>query len=201
MTILPKFISKKDLETICFEDNSRIYDTSTNAPMANSYSHIINLSELSPFIQYGKIPIPGMKRKHSDTVEGIWQGLKIIKGNIDNSYFKGKGRIRKGKPEGHLFNNSKISYIQARKKIYTSAWDFVWENRIDESLKKKFIQDAITNIPQYFFDVDNNGDIFNKNEPYAHSAYIVELIKKDIKDYSSPIPDVLSAGAIAIGIS
>ena len=68
----------------------RFYDVSTNAPLAN-IEGIIDAHEFSPFMAYGDIPIPGTTQK-SDSVEGVWQGLKIIDGKIDPSYFKGKGR-------------------------------------------------------------------------------------------------------------
>jgi hypothetical protein len=37
---------------------------------------------LSPFWPHGGIPVPGMPGTTSDSVEGIWQGLKLIDGKI-----------------------------------------------------------------------------------------------------------------------
>ena len=41
---------------------------------------------LSPFWPHGGIPVPGMIRTTSDSVEGIWQGLKLIDGKIAPRY-------------------------------------------------------------------------------------------------------------------
>ena len=43
---------------------------------------------LSPMWAHGGIPVPGMQGTVSDSVEGIWQGLKIIDGSIAPSFFK-----------------------------------------------------------------------------------------------------------------
>jgi len=178
----PQFITRKELEIKCFEDNAIIYDTSTHAPTSHE-NHTVNLSELSPFIAYGNIPVPGQKRMCSDSVEGIWQGLKIIKGKTDFSYFRGKGRKRKGKPSGHLYGTKILGIIQARKKIYVPAFTFMWKHRIDPVLKTLLVQRALHDIPQYFLDVDTNPDINRPGSPYAHSSCIVDLIKQDIAQH------------------
>ncbi|MCE9545701.1 MAG: hypothetical protein K8T25_09320, partial [Planctomycetia bacterium] len=56
---------------------------------------------LSPMWPHGGIPVPGMPGTTSDSVEGIWQGLKLINGKIAPRYFSGPGRKRGGKPRGH----------------------------------------------------------------------------------------------------
>ncbi len=138
------------------------------------------MSELSPFTIYRGIPVPGQKNTFSDTVEGIWQGLKIIKGKTDFSYFHGKGRKRLGRPSGHLYKDRRIGLIEARKKIYVPSFEFIWANRISPATRQHFVELAFDDVPQYFLDVDSNGDINNPTSAYAHSALIVELIRRDI---------------------
>jgi catechol 2,3-dioxygenase-like lactoylglutathione lyase family enzyme len=55
---------------------------------------------LSPMWPHGGIPVPGMPGTTSDSVEGIWQGLKVIRGEIAPRYFSGPGPKRGGKPSG-----------------------------------------------------------------------------------------------------
>ena len=44
---------------------------------------------LSPMWAHGGIPIPGIPGATADCVEGIWQGLKVIRGSIAHRYFSG----------------------------------------------------------------------------------------------------------------
>src|SRR5262245_28343276 len=53
---------------------------------------------LSPMWPHGGIPVPGMPGTTSDSVEGIWQGLKVIDRKIAPRYFTGQGHKRGGKP-------------------------------------------------------------------------------------------------------
>src|SRR5207248_9110280 len=49
---------------------------------------------LSPMWVHGGIPVPGMPGTTSDTVEGIWQGLKVIRGAIAPRYFRDRKSTR-----------------------------------------------------------------------------------------------------------
>jgi predicted DCC family thiol-disulfide oxidoreductase YuxK len=42
---------------------------------------------------HGGIPVPGMDGTTSDTVEGVWQGLKVIRGQIATRYFRGPWKL------------------------------------------------------------------------------------------------------------
>ena len=159
------------------------YDTSTNAPMAHDYNFVVDAREFSPFTQYGKIPVPGFN-DYSDSVEGIWQGLKIIKGKIDASYFRGKGRKRYGRPSGHLYNGKKTDYFSARKSIYVPAYKFMIEERVPKESLEKIIAAAKSGVKQYFFDVDTNPNINCLKSPVAHSAILVEIINEKLRQYS-----------------
>lgn len=156
------------------------YDTSTNAPYSRDYSFVENLSEFSPFTQHIEIPVP-KQNTTSQSVEGVWQGLKIIKGKIDRTYFENKGRKRYGKATGHLYGDTVIGYVDARKKIYTPSYEYMLTHA--ESLQEKIEllrQRALNGKQQFLFDVDNNIDIYNTKGPLAHSAILVEYINKTL---------------------
>ena len=65
--------------------------------------------KFSPFFPHHEIPIPNSPNIYSETVEGVWQGLKVFSQNdIDISKFyitnmKGIKRLTKnfGQPIGH----------------------------------------------------------------------------------------------------
>ncbi len=151
------------------------YDTSTHAPYARDHSFVEDFSVFSPFMQYENVPVPGMSIL-SDSVEGVWQGLKIIKGKIDPSYFRGKGRKRYGIPTGHLYGGSKINYSEARKKIYVPTYKFMVSHLVQKENIDLIINRAFEDKVQYFFDVDENGDLGNLHSPLAHSSVLVNII-------------------------
>src|SRR5436190_188452 len=95
---------------------------------------------LSPMWEHGSIPVPGTPGATSDTVEGIWQGLKMIRGKTAPHLFRGRGQKRGGgKPAGHLYRGRLIGYVEARFKIYTVAYEWVLDNRIDPELIGQFL--------------------------------------------------------------
>lgn len=142
--------------------------------------------KFSPFYPHGNIPIPFSEGYFAETVEGIWQGLKVFEGeDIDPTKFTIKNMsgikrtVRKfGKPLGHrqgVNSNELLDYISARKKIYMRAYAYVLENRVkhivDELGEKAQKQDII------LLDYDTNEDIENAKKPLSHAS----LVKKHLE--------------------
>lgn len=136
--------------------------------------------QFSPFFVHGEIPIPGKQNQISDTVEGIWQGLKVIRKKIAPRYFHGAGKKRGGKPSGHQYGNKLLSIVEARYKIYKVAYEWVLKNRIDQSIYEEIKHNADQGIQQYFYDVEDNGDINNPNSPLSHASLLVQFLNKEI---------------------
>ncbi len=133
---------------------------------------------LSPMWVHGGIPVPGMPGETSDSVEGIWQGLKVIRGRIAARLFRGKGQKRGGKPSGHQFGKQLLDIVEARQKIYKVAYEWMLVNRLDPPLIEQLVQTALDGVTQYIHDVGDNGDIGNANEPLAHAALVVQYVNR-----------------------
>ncbi|HKB37109.1 MAG TPA: hypothetical protein VKD72_11690 [Gemmataceae bacterium] len=134
---------------------------------------------LSPMWVHGGIPVPGMQGVTSDSVEGIWQGLKVIRGKTAPHLFEGPGRKRGGgKPSGHQFGNKLLGIVEARRKIYCVAYEWVLANRIDPALLEQFVARAFEGVSQFFHDTGDNGDINNTNEPLAHASVLVQYLNR-----------------------
>lgn len=133
---------------------------------------------LSPFWPHGGIPIPGMLSAVSDSVEGIWQGLKVIDGRIASRYFTGQGHKRGGKPRGHQYGDKILKIVDARQKIYQVAYEWMLANRADPELIRGFINQALAGVPQFFHDVSNNGSISDPDEGWAHAAVLVQYLNR-----------------------
>jgi len=162
---------------------ARFYDTSHNGSQAFNYDFVRNAAELSSFAVYSGIPVP-RQNAVSDTVEGIWQGLKVIKGKIDPRYFHGKGRKRQGKPKGHLFGNKIIGYRDARNKIFIPSYEHMITSCVSQDLMAEIYAFAMEDVTQFFFDVDDNHDVNNTKSPLAHSAVLVDVINRTLANVS-----------------
>jgi hypothetical protein len=132
---------------------------------------------LSPMWVHRGIPVPGMPGTTSDTVEGIWQGLKVIRGETAPRFFSGPGRKRGGKPSGHRFGNKLLKIVEAREKSYRATYEWVLANRVDPELIRRFIELSFERIPQYFHDVGDNGDISDPDEGWAHASVLVQYLR------------------------
>ena len=137
--------------------------------------------QFSPFYVHGDIPIPKKAGEYSDTVEGIWQGLKVIRKKIAPRYFRGPGKKRGGKPEGHQYGSKLLSVVEARYKIYKVAYEWVLQNKIDDEIYATILENSRQGISQYFYDVENNGDINNPSSPLAHASLLVQYLNRLIK--------------------
>ncbi|RMD58016.1 hypothetical protein D6825_02230 [Candidatus Woesearchaeota archaeon] len=140
----------------------------------------------SPF-SYEKtyyIPVPGQEYLRARSVEGIWQGLKVINGSCDYSLLERKPKKRRGKPEGHAFGNQLLDYVSARKEIYVPAYTYhVIHNALPKCSKQ--LEELAEEGTVYFCDVENNPNIENTKSPLAHSAVLVNILNAI---FESPIP-------------
>jgi hypothetical protein len=133
---------------------------------------------LSPMWVHGGIPVPGMPGRTSDTVEGIWQGLKVIRGKTAPRYFNGPGQKRGGKPSGHQYGVVLLGIVQAREKIYRVAYEWMLDHRVDRALIDGFVKAALSGVSQFFHDVSDNGNVNNPDEGWAHAAVVVPYLNR-----------------------
>ncbi|WP_254508440.1 DUF6939 family protein [Anatilimnocola floriformis] len=140
------------------------------------------LDTLSPFYAHGGLPIPGRPNERADSVEGIWQGLKVIRGKIAPRFFEGGGQKRVGKPLGHQWGDSPrlLDIVEARRKIYIPAYEWMLEQRVDPAVLQQFIDQAFRGVPQYFYDREDNGSI-GKDQPLAHASILVAWLNRKIE--------------------
>jgi hypothetical protein len=151
-------------------DAARVYDVSSYAE--HPYC------TLSPMWPHGGIPVPGMPGTTSDSVEGIWQGLKVIRGKTALRLFSGPGQKRGGKPSGHQYGTRLLKIVEARERIYRVAYEWTLANRVDAGLIELFVQRAFASEMQLFHDVSDNGNISNPDEGWAHAAVLVQYLNR-----------------------
>lgn len=144
---------------------------------------------LSPFYPHKNIPIPGdSKGLTANSVEGIWQGLKVFENaGIDINSFSNdtmkniKRTVRKfGKPLGHqygVYSKELLSYLDAKRLIYAPAYRYVLENipQIKDIVEKIRKQAEISDI--ILLDYNVNPDNRDASKPLSHA----ELVKMYIE--------------------
>jgi hypothetical protein len=133
--------------------------------------------KFSPFYPHGNIPVPGMDAV-SESVEGVWQGLKILEGKgTDNKKFSVKsmkGLKRCGKVLGHKYGDESLEYVNARKRIYVPTYQYV----LDTYMQKE-LNDLRRITKLVLLDYDTNENVDDTSKPLSHAS----LIKKTLMAY------------------
>lgn len=137
----------------------------------------------SPFYPHGQIPVPGQDGLFSDSVEGIWQGLKVIRGQTAPRYFSGWGKKRRGKPSGHQFGREKrlLKLEAARRRIYCVAYTWMLEHSLPQELIDELLNQAHRGVTQYFYDREDNSNL-GKDLPLAHASVLVRWLNAQLPD-------------------
>ena len=149
---------------------------------------------LSPFYPNGGIPVPFMEGVYSESVEGIWQGLKVFEKyftdpvefkayGIDPSKFKItkmknlKRTCKKfGWLRGHKKGDGYIPYIQARKEIYVPTYFWMLEHRCADLVDK--LRSLSNEKTVILLDYDTNPDIEDYKKPLSHASLIKRYIEE-----------------------
>lgn len=143
---------------------------------------------LSPFYPHGGIPIPFSGTVTSQSVEGIWQGLKVFKNEgIDFSCFDNKTMInlkRTTRTHGQCLGHQKglgskelLGYLTARRDIYVPSYNWMLEHKCQKEINyfKSLLKEGKTIV---FLDYDTNEDIFDPSRPLSHASLIKKYLKK-----------------------
>lgn len=124
-----------------------------------------------------KIPVPGQVDVYANSVESIWQGLKIINSLPDFSLFNSKPKKRKGNVDGHLYGSTIIDYIDARNCIFKNTYNHYLENYISKDLKEDILTKGLDS-KLFFYDVGENLDINDESAPFSHSKLVANYFNK-----------------------
>jgi hypothetical protein len=155
-----------------------------------------DVRSLNPFYSSGdvSIPVPGQAGMTSNSVEAVWQGLKIVDGKTDFSMFHGNpykrptGEERRNDPN-YRYEDSKFLYgtnvvdlVTARKVIYVPAYRYLFDNFVPLSFKDQVKEQLDKGIKVFFYDWDDNPNIDDTTDSFAHASLLVQLMN----EYASP---------------
>jgi hypothetical protein len=135
----------------------------------------------SPFYPHGEIPVPFSPGVSSQTVEGIWQGLKVFAtADVDPAKFaittmRGLKRSARqcGPVLGHregVLGERLLPYAEARQTIYLPSYRWVLEQRLRDLLDelRKMSRDHTVVLLDYA----TNGEVRDVTRPLSHAWLI-----------------------------
>lgn len=136
---------------------------------------------LSPFYPLGNIPVPFSPGTTAQSVEGIWQGLKVFRSqDIDVSKFsvtsmKGLKRTatRFGQPLGHrkgIQSTELLGYFEARLAIYLPTYEWILKNKVSHLVQELYELSTTWNL--ILLDYETNEDVNNLAKPLSHAGLI-----------------------------
>ncbi|MBW2972224.1 hypothetical protein KY359_04280 [Candidatus Woesearchaeota archaeon] len=160
-------------------------DTHPGAVFYDTSSYGEHGVHFSPFTYHEQgIPVPGMPGAFSHSVEGIWQGLKIIDGSCDFSLFSRQRPVkRKFEPYPEtrfMLGDAELDIVAARHVIYVPSYTYLFNNIVPGEVIDGIMALAAGDIDQYFFDVDENPNINDPTRSYAHASLLVDLLESEL---------------------
>lgn len=152
----------------------------------------------SPFYPHGGIPVPGTTGSFAQSVEGLWQGLKVFENeDVDPSKWavttmaglKRAGK-RRGAVLGHRVGPSGeplLGYREARYAIYLPA--YIWVLTHDLAAEVGQLRALAADAPLVLLDYETNGDVEDLTKPLSHAALV-----KCYLEGAWPVPPAVGAG-------
>ena len=135
----------------------------------------------SPFYPHGGIPVPNSPGVFAQSVEGLWQGLKVFehedidprKWAITSMTGIKRSSHRRGAVLGHRFgvaSHELLDYLTARIKIYLPAYRWVLDQRLQTEVQE--LLQLLTANPVVLLDYETNEDLHDLTRPLSHAALI-----------------------------
>ena len=149
----------------------------------------------SPFYPHGGIPVPMSPGVVSESVEGVWQALKVFeKSDVDPSKLsvrtmKGLKRTvrRFGRVQGHragLQGTTLLDYRTARQEIYLPTYRWVLEHRVPDLVAELRALAGSTSV--VLLDYTTNGDVDDLGTPLSHAALVADHVRRSVGEIELP---------------
>jgi hypothetical protein len=138
---------------------------------------------LSPFYPHGGIPVPGHPGRTSQSVEGVWQALKVFASEeedfakLEIAAMKGIKRTvrRLGPPLGHRLNGRLLGYEEARRWLYLPTYRWMLDHRAADLIAE--LRELSSDRTVVLLDYTTNGDVADLLTPLSHAALVAQRIQ------------------------
>jgi hypothetical protein len=136
---------------------------------------------LSPFYPHGDVPVPFSPGETGESVEGVWQALKVFAdadvdpGRLRVTTMKGLKRTvrRYGAVRGHrtgLTGDRLLGYEEARRRIYLPTYRWILENAAADLVAE--LRRISVDRDVVLLDHTTNGEVANLGTPLSHAALV-----------------------------
>jgi hypothetical protein len=141
---------------------------------------------LSPFYPHGGIPVPFTPEVTGESVEGVWQALKVFEdADVDPAKLRVttmtglKRTVRRfGPVRGHragLEGSDLLPYEEARRRIYLPTYRWVLEHRAAAEVAELRALAAESDV--VLLDYTTNGDVADLSTPLSHAALVTRHLR------------------------
>ena len=152
----------------------------------------------SPFFPLGGVPVPFSPGVTSQSVEGIWQGLKVFESadvdpsKLEVTSMKGLKRTvrRFGRVRGHrrgLRGAELLDYRAARFEIYLPAYRWALEHRLQDELAELRATCAQEQA-LVLLDYETNCDLEDLSKPLSHAGLVKRYLEGGWPSGDAPAP-------------
>jgi hypothetical protein len=139
---------------------------------------------LSPFYPHGGIPVPGHPDRTAQSVEGVWQALKVFASEpedftkLDITSMKGIKRTarRFGPPLGHRLDGRLLGYEEARRTLYLPTYRWMLDHRTPELVAE--LRALSVHRTVILLDYTTNGDVTDLSTPLSHAALVAQRVQE-----------------------
>lgn len=156
-------------------------DTYVGAPV-----NMRRFCPLNPFTTWpsGSIPVPGYPSLRARSVEAVWQGLKLVDGELDLDQLDGSPKKRPSDSERRvrtgfdysktrfLLNGEKIDLATARFMIYLPTYLYLLDRLVPGDLIDEIFTHMNSCTQVVFYDWDSNLDIRDIRSSFSHSSIL-----------------------------
>lgn len=141
-------------------------------------------NRFSPFWPHGGIPVPGHPERTSQSVEGVWQALKVFATEpedftkLDIATMKGIKRTvrRLGPPLGHRLDGRLLGYEEARRAVYLPTYRWMLEHRTADLVTElRALGEDRTVV---LLDYTTNDDVSDLSKPLSHAALLIQHLRE-----------------------
>ena len=142
---------------------------------------------LSPFYPHGDIPVPFSPDLTGQSVEGVWQALKVFENSdvdVSKLQIKSMRNIKRssrinGRVLGHrkgVHGSELLGYLDARRLIYLPVYKWMLINKTFD------LVDSLRNLAAQspdivLLDYNVNGDIGDLSRPLSHAALVGRFVE------------------------
>ena len=157
---------------------AEVYDLTSKGPLP--------WAKFSPFWPHGGIPVPFSEHATAESVEGVWQGLKVFEhadvdtARLRNNTMEGikRGGAKLGRVLGHrkgLRGTELLDYATARWEVYLPSYRWVLEHNLGDLVGA--LRQRAESAPLVLLDYETNGDVTDLTRPLSHASLVAAWIE------------------------